>query len=149
MNPGAEALPVAFGFHPYLRIPGIPRRQWAVAFPVRHRLVLDDRLIPTGAIEPVVPLAGAVGDRTWDDAFERVEPGSRFRLSGAGRTIEVAYGDGFSFAQIFAPPGQEYLCVEPMTARPNALRGPDSELGWVPPGEQRSATFRIACRIGS
>jgi galactose mutarotase-like enzyme len=147
INLGTEPLPVAFGFHPYLRIPGAPRRQWVVAFPVRHRLMLDEREIPTGAIERVDPLAGPVDDRTWDDAFERVEPDSCFELSAGGRTIKVHYGDGFSVAQIFAPPGQEYLCVEPMTAPPNALRGPDSELGWVPVGEQRSATFRIACRI--
>jgi aldose 1-epimerase len=146
INSGTEPVPIAFGFHPYLRLPGAPRREWVVAFPVRHRLVLDEREIPTGAIEPVDPLTGPVGDRTWYDAFERVAPNSCFELTAAGRTVEVHYGDGFSASQIFAPPGQEYLCVEPMTAPPNALQGPDDELAWVPVGEQRSATFRIVCR---
>jgi galactose mutarotase-like enzyme len=49
-------------------------------------------------------------------------------------------------AQIFAPPGAEYVCIEPMTAVANALEGPDDELRWLPVGEQRSATFRIVCR---
>ncbi len=146
INVGTEPVPIAFGFHPYLCLPGAPRRHWVVAFPVHHRLALDEREIPTGAIERVAPLTGPVGDRTWDDAFERVEPDSCFEVTAAGRTVEVHYGDGFSVSQIFAPPGQEYLCVEPMTAPANALRGPDDELGWVPVGEQRSATFRIACR---
>jgi galactose mutarotase-like enzyme len=101
------------------------------------------------AVAPVLPTAGPVGDRTWDDAFDEVAPGSRFELSGGGRTIEVRYSDGFPFAQIFAPPGQEYLCVEPMTAPANALRGPDSKLEWVPARGRRSASFRIACQIGS
>lgn len=146
INSGTEPVPVAFGFHPYLRLPGVPRREWVVAFPVRHRLVLDEREIPSGVTERVAHLTGPVGARTWDDAFERVAPDSCFELTAAGRTVEVHYGDGFSVSQIFAPPGAEYLCIEPMTAPPNALRGPDDELGWVPAGEQRSATFRIACR---
>src|SRR5947209_14041982 len=77
-NVGTEPLPVAFGFHPYLQMPGVARRQWVVAFPVRHRLLLDKRLIPTGDAESVHPLAGPVGDRTWDDAFDRIEPRSCF-----------------------------------------------------------------------
>jgi aldose 1-epimerase len=34
INVGGEPLPVAFGFHPYLRIPNVPRREWVVEFPV-------------------------------------------------------------------------------------------------------------------
>ena len=49
-------------------------------------------------------------------------------------------------AQVFAPPGTEYVCIEPMTAVANALEGPDDKLEWVPVGEQRGATFRIVCR---
>ena len=93
-NVGIEPVPIAFGFHPYLRMPGVPRRQWVVAFPVSNRLLLDERLIPTGATEAVRPLTGPVGG-TWDDAFDGIDPLSCFELSGAGRTIEVRYSDGF------------------------------------------------------
>ena len=47
---GEEAVPIAFGFHPYLRMPGLPRAEWTVSFPVRRRLLLDSKGIPTGAI---------------------------------------------------------------------------------------------------
>jgi galactose mutarotase-like enzyme len=120
-----------------------------VEFPVGQRLRLDRRLIPTGATERVGPLTGPVGDRIWDDAFEQIEPRSCFALSGAGRRIEVHYSDGFPVAQIFAPPGQEYVCVEPMTAPGNALAQADSRLEWVPQGQWRTATFRIVCRMES
>lgn len=146
---GSDAVPVAFGFHPYLQIPGIPRAEWEVRFPVRRRLVLDSRLIPTGATKQVRPLTGAIGNRTWDDAFDRVEKQSSFTVHGGERAIEVQYTDGYPCAQIFAPPEQEYICIEPMTAPGNALAGPDERLEWVPPGEQRSASFRIACRLHS
>jgi galactose mutarotase-like enzyme len=143
---GSEPVPVAFGFHPYFRIPGLPRERWEVLFPVHERLPLDPDMVPTGETEPVSPLAGPVGGRTWDDEFDRVAAGACFQLSGGGRTIEVQYTDGYPVAQIFAPPGAEYLCIEPMTALANALEGPDDALRWVPVGERHSATFRIVCR---
>jgi aldose 1-epimerase len=142
---GDDPVPIAFGFHPYLQIPGSPRSEWEVSFPVRRRLVLDQRVIPTGATEPCEPLSGPIGERTWDDGFDRIDAPRRFEVRGPGRTIAIEYGDGFPVAQIYAPPGEEYVCIEPMTAPANALNGPDSALEWVPPGERRSAAFRVAC----
>jgi galactose mutarotase-like enzyme len=140
-----DAVPVAFGFHPYLQIPGSPRAQWEVSFPVRRRLVLDQRLIPTGEAEPAEPLTGAIGDRTWDDGFDGIDPPGRFELRGGERAITVEYGDGYPIAQIFAPPGEEYVCIEPMTAPANALNGPDDTMRSVPAGRCWSAVFRIQC----
>ncbi len=140
-------VPIAFGFHPYLQIPGLPRAQWEVSFPVRRQLVLDQQLIPTGSTKPAEPLTGAIGDRTWDDAFDRIDPPRRFELRGGERTVAVEYGDGYPVAQIFAPPGEEYICIEPMTAPANALRGPDRGTEWVPAGRRRSRAFRIACEV--
>jgi aldose 1-epimerase len=142
---GAEPVPVAFGFHPYLRIPSVPRASWEVSFPVGHGLRLDERLIPTGATQRVAPITGPIGERTWDDGFDGIDSLSRFELRAGGRTIAVEYTEGYPIAQIFAPPDQEYVCIEPMTAPANSLTGPDEALEWVPAGQSRSATFRIEC----
>jgi galactose mutarotase-like enzyme len=142
---GTEAVPVAFGFHPYLTIPGIPRANWEVSLPVHRLLRLDDRMIPTGVSEDVPQITGPIAQRTWDDGFDGVERGSRFELHGGGHAIAVEYTDGYPVAQIFAPPGQHYLCIEPMTAVTNALAGPADGLEWVAAGASRSATFRIIC----
>jgi galactose mutarotase-like enzyme len=139
-----DAVPIAFGFHPYLQFPGSPRAQWEVSFPVRRHLVLDQRSIPTGATEPALPLTGPIGNRTWDDGFDRIDPPGRFEVRGGGRAISVDYAEGYPVAQVFAPPGTDYICIEPMTAPANALNGPDSALEWAPPGEHRSAVFGIA-----
>jgi galactose mutarotase-like enzyme len=120
-----------------------------VSFPVRRRLRHDARLIPTGATERVRPLRGEIGERTWDDGFDRLDRPARFALSGGRRTIRVEYLIGYPIAQIFAPPGQEYVCVEPMTARANALTGPDARLTWVAPGHRWSAPFRITPDLDS
>jgi aldose 1-epimerase len=140
---GDDAVPLAFGFHPYLQISGTPRSEFVVSFPVRRHLLLDEQMIPTGATEPTEPLTGPIGGRTWDDGFDRIDPPGRFEIQGAGRTIGVQYAEGFPVAQVFAPPGTDYICIEPMTAPADALNGPDGALQWVPPGEERSAVFGI------
>jgi galactose mutarotase-like enzyme len=70
-------------------------------------------------------------------------------VRGGDRTIDVEYLTGYPIAQIFAPPGQEYVCVEPMTVPANALAGPDGRLTWVPAGHRWSATFRITPHLGA
>jgi aldose 1-epimerase len=61
----------------------------------------------------------------------------------------MEYLTGYPVAQIFAPPGQEYVCVEPMTAPTNALAGPDGALVWVPAGQRCTAAFRITPKLDS
>ena len=140
---GTESVPVAFGFHPYLQIPGVPRAEWEVEWPVRRRLLLDERLIPTGETEPVEPIHGPIGDRTYDDGYDGVERGARFAVRAGGHELTVEFTEGYPFAQLFAPPGEEFVCIEPMTAPANALvRG---GFAWAAPGEQRRAAFRILC----
>jgi aldose 1-epimerase len=143
---GDAPVPVAFGFHPYLRLPSVARAEWEVAFPVRRRVLLDERMLPTGATELVDSIAGPIGDRTWDDCFDRLERPARFEVSGGGRQVRIDFAQGYRVAQIFAPPGAEYLCVEPMTAPANSLDGPSDTLVWVRPGDQYRASFRITCQ---
>jgi galactose mutarotase-like enzyme len=142
---GDESVPVAFGFHPYLRLPDIPRAEWEVMFPVSRRVLLDDRMLPTGAAEPVDSIAGPIGERTWDDCFDGLNSPARFEVSGGDRRLQVDFDQGYRVAQIFAPSGEEYVCIEPMTAPVNSLVGPDDGLTWVRPGHQYSASFRISC----
>ena len=49
---GDAPVPIAFGFHPYLRLPGIEREAWHVEIPVAERLLLDDTMLPTGERRP-------------------------------------------------------------------------------------------------
>jgi aldose 1-epimerase len=137
---GDVAVPVAFGFHPYLTLPGIPRSTWHVELPVRERIVLDDRMLPTGAREPVTITPGPLGDRSYDDAF--VAP-DRFVLSGGGRRVEMAFLRGYPVAQVFSPPAASFICFEPMTAPGNALVRGGPGLRLVEPGGQFDAAFAI------
>src|SRR6266536_1330362 len=77
-------VPVAFAWHPYLRLPSGDRASW------------------------------------------------RLRLT-------VHYEGGYPYAQVFAPPGADFVCLEPMTAPTNALSTGACQL--VAPGQSFTARF--------
>jgi aldose 1-epimerase len=138
----SDPVPVSFGFHPYFQIPGAPREQWEIELPVTEQLVLDERMIPTGERRPFHYEPGPLGDLSFDDGYARLEPGRPFAVSGAGRRIEVRFGERFPFAQVYSPPGAQFICFEPMTAPTNALRSGDG-LPVVRPGESFTARWKI------
>jgi aldose 1-epimerase len=138
----AVPVPIAFGYHPYLVLPGVPRPEWEVELPVDTRLVLDDDLIPTGEEEPTGFRRGALEDRSLDDAYTMPEHPRPFTVAGGGRTLGVEFLEGYTHAQVFAPAGKDLICFEPMTAPGNALRSHEG-LRLAPPGEPFTAAFRI------
>ena len=139
---GAPAVPLAFGYHPYLVLPGVPREEWHVEVPLTERLVLDSNMIPTGETERVEPFDGRLGETTFDDGYAGAVDGTTFALSGGGRRIELELVSGYRFAQVYAPDSEDAVCFEPMTAPTDALRSGNG-LELVPPGESRAATFTI------
>lgn len=140
--PGDLAVPVAFGFHPYLRLPGADRSTWRVDLPPRRYLFADVRSIPTGHYEADHATRLTLGTRSFDDGFTAIAEGAAFAVAGAGRRVTVTFASGYPAAQIFSPPGGQFICFEPMTAPTNALRSGDG-LRRVKPGRSSTAVFRI------
>lgn len=123
VNPtGRQAVPLCFGFHPYLQLPDVPRAQWVIETPALRHLALDDRGLPTGDAVVQPALSEPLGDKGFDDGYDQVAEGAVFAVSGGGRRIEVHFEEGYPAAQIFAPPGEDVVCFEPMTAVTDALR---------------------------
>ena len=140
---GVMAVPVSFGYHPYLTLPGVAREDFVVEMPVTEQAVVDGRGIPTGARDPVALEPGPLGMQSFDDLFPDIAAGATFALEGGGRRIEVVFEEGYPIAQVFAPPAEDFICFEPMTAPTNALVTGDS-LRRVEPGAEFTARFSIA-----
>jgi aldose 1-epimerase len=136
-----QPVPISFGFHPYLALPGVAREEWEIELPVKEHLILDDYGIPTGETEKADEDAGPLNDRTYDDGYTGVR--GPFKLSGGGREVEVGFDEGYPCAQVYAPGDQALICFEPMTAPTNALVSGDG-LKTLQPGESFRATFGIA-----
>ena len=137
------AVPISFGYHTYLRLPGVDRAEWEVEMPVSERLELDRRMLPTGAREPVRVEAGPLGARTFDDAYGAPRDGAPFVLAGGGRRIELRLGGGYRFAQVYAPADDDVIAYEAMTAPTNALVDGGADLPLLEPGRRYQAAFSI------
>ncbi len=140
---GDLAVPIAWGYHPYFRLPDVPRRDWEVALPVRRRAILDARCLPTGDEEAVRIEPGPLGDRVLDDLFTELDPDPVFVLAGGGRRIEVSHGTAYPIAVVYAPADDNVVCFEPMTAPTNPFEG-TRPVRRIRPGEEHAAGFRIS-----
>jgi aldose 1-epimerase len=138
-----QPVPVSFGFHPYLRIPGGSRATARITLPVRRALVHDESGIPTGESEPCEPGSRPLGERGWDEGFSDLTDPPRFVLQSDASEISVTFLRGYRFAQVFAPAGSDFVCFEPMTAPTNALVT-GADLSVVEPGDRYEAAFEIA-----
>lgn len=141
LTPTAErAVPVAFGFHPYLRLADLPRAEARLRLPARTHLEVDERGLPTGAHQAAAAEDELLGARAFDDLYELGED-RRLSVSGGGRRVTVVVGDGYRYAQVFTPPTPDAVCLEPMTAAVNALVDGGYEL--VAPGGSFTARFAV------
>jgi aldose 1-epimerase len=136
-----RAVPLCFGFHPYLCLPDVPRRDWVIDTPPLRHLALDPRGLPTGQASSQTAKSEPLGDKAFDDAYDQVADGAVFAVSGGGRRLEVRFEQGYPAAQIFAPPAEDVVCFEPMTAPTDALSRGDYQS--AKPGVPAVTVFRI------
>jgi aldose 1-epimerase len=137
---GDRLVPVSFGYHPYLCLPGARRENVRLRLPERRHLELDDRQLPTGRAHVEEAEDEPVGTRTFDDLYELGDD-RQLALTGAGRRLVLELGDGYSHGQVFTPPAAESVCLEPMTAPVNALL--DGTCALAPPGTSFTAGFSL------
>lgn len=140
---GNRGLPASFGFHPYISPPAGQRAEWVLDLPVSRHLLLDERMIPTGASEPLARRRFALADGDWDDAFAGLTAPPLFTATGGGVRIALELLGGYTHAQLYAPAAERFFCFEPMTAPTNALRS-GAELRRIAPGESFGAVFAIS-----
>jgi aldose 1-epimerase len=138
---GNQAVPLCFGFHPYLQLPDVSRDQWIIETPPLRHLRLDGRGLPTGETTQQQTRSEPLGDKAFDDGYDEVADGAVFAVSGGGRRIEVHFERGYPAAQIFAPTSEDVVCFEPMTAPTDALRRGGYRSAH--PGESAVAVFSI------
>jgi aldose 1-epimerase len=151
-NLSAEAMPVVLGFHPYFNIPDVPRAEWIAHIAARKHIETDARLVATGEYTANdLPEQVSLKNHTFDDGFTdlvRAKDGhATFSVQAGAKKIQVIYGPKYQVAVVYAPPGQNYICFEPMTAITNGVNlahdGKYSELETVAPGATWQESFWV------
>jgi galactose mutarotase-like enzyme len=140
---GVDRVPVSFGFHPYLTLAAGDREQWRVRLGASQRLVLDDHMIPTGERTPLAPRELMLEGSSWDDGLAGLDDPPVFSVSGGAKRLTVTFDEGFAWAQVYSPAGEDFICFEPMTAPTDALNSGDG-LVVLAPGERHRTRFTVA-----
>jgi galactose mutarotase-like enzyme len=138
---GRTPVPVAFGWHPYFRLPDRPRDEWELQLPARAHARLDPRGIPTGRAAPEPAAREPLAGRDLDDLYA-LGTDRTLALVAGKRRLRVTFDDSYPYAQIYAPAGKRFCALEPMTAPTNALVTGDHPM--VRPGATFIAAFSIA-----
>jgi aldose 1-epimerase len=136
-----RAVPISFGWHPYLRLPHAPRREWELRWPACEHIEVDDRVIPTGARTPQPAQNDPIGSRTFDDHYA-LGRDRTFAIGARGRRLTLQFDTSYPYAQLWVPARRQHVSIEPMTAEIDALgRGTAPT---VAAGEAFRASFTIA-----
>ena len=152
-NHSIEPMPVGVGYHPYFQVHDAPRNEWRVHVAARDKLTLSPQLIPTGERTAVqFPDPVSLGGVQLDDVFSNLIAGAdgraEFSVQGKNEKVSVIYGPKYTVAVVYAPPGRNFICFEPMSGITNAFNlshaGIYKELQSIPPGSQWRESFWIS-----
>jgi aldose 1-epimerase len=140
-----EAMPAALGWHPWF---ARGRESVRVGVAGDRVLRLNEELIPTGDADPVdartdLREAPEMGARRLDDVYAGVR--SPAELCWPDLRLQMAFGPQVGAVVVYNHP--EAVCLEPMTAWPDAIRltqggCPDTGLVVLGPGQRLSAWTR-------
>jgi aldose 1-epimerase len=152
-NHAVEPMPVVIGFHPYFQVHDAPRDEWQVHLAARDHLTLSPVLIPTGERTPVaypdpLPLKGAQLDDVFGNLTRGADGKAEFSVQGKREKVTVSYGPKYTVAVVYAPPGKNFICFEPMSGITDgfnlAHEGVYKELQSIPPGGQWRESFWVS-----
>jgi aldose 1-epimerase len=156
-NLSTEPMPVAVAFHPYYKIPDVPRDEWTGHIPARLHVETDKGLIATGEFKPMdLPDPFPLKGRTLDDGFTNLvrdaDGRAHFWIESGGKKIEAMFGPKYPVAVVWEPNDgkgqpQEFICFEPMAGITNAINlnhdGKYPDLQTVPAGGKWSESFWV------
>jgi aldose 1-epimerase len=125
-NLSSEAMPLSLGYHTYYRLDDSPRDDWKVHVGARDHMVLSEALIPTGERKPVSlanpqPLRDFKLDDVFAGLIRDADGRAEFFVQGKGQKIRVLLGRKFDVGVVYAPPGRDFVCFEPMVGITNAF----------------------------
>ncbi|AWK87118.1 aldose 1-epimerase [Azospirillum thermophilum] len=146
VNLSDEPMPAGIGLHPYFPKPPGTVLTANVATVWRN----DDTLLPL-AREAVpeawdFPRGVRMDEVVLDNGFTGWDGVATLDLPALGHRLTIAADGPFGHLIVYAPRGESYLCVEPvshMTDAVNRTEEPDAGLRVLEPGERLAGTVRL------
>lgn len=141
-----EPAPAGLGLHPYFhRTPNARLILAAVGVWLTDAREIPERLAPPADLIDW-SRGEVVADAPFVDHAYAGWSGSA-RLEGGGRTVMLQASDNARWAQVYAPEGEPFVCIEPVTHRPDAIHAPAGEVSGLTvlePGDTLAVSMTIA-----
>ncbi len=144
LNRSETSAPGGLGLHPYFhRVSGARLRLKADQVWLSDETLLPRRLASSSAL--VDWSAGQAVETApfVDNAYEGWDGRAEIRDETGGAVLAA---QGVERVHVYAPPGRDFVCIEPVSHRPDALNAPDGAaagLRVLAPGDQISLTMTI------
>jgi aldose 1-epimerase len=130
-NDGDTPMPAGMGIHPFF-----PLADAKLQLDAKRMWTNDADMMPAQCVE-VHPSRQWLGNTPLDNCTTGIA--GPIQLAWPSHSLRVEPDSAFTFAHIYAPEGQNFFCVEPVSHMPNALNRGESraETGvrWLSPGE--------------
>ncbi len=110
-NIGKEDFPFNLGWHPYFCISDFDTS--FLSFKSHKQVIFNDNLISLGMAETLIPDPYSLKDKTLDDCFVLLDKTVEHYTNDY--TISISGKPKSNYLQIYAPPKEKRLAVEPMT----------------------------------
>ena len=143
-NTGPSAMPAALGLHPYFAVR--PGEQLTAA--VDGVWLTDAEILPTthqaGVWGPDWARGASVATTDLIDHCYTGWNGRATLSAPAGLTTVITASPACRWLHVYAPPGSDFVCAEPVANRPDPFGGPERGVWILEPGEALSVWMAIA-----
>jgi aldose 1-epimerase len=110
-NIGDNTLPYNLGWHPYFCVNDLDNS--FLMFNSNQQVVFNDKMISTAIEEATIPNPYALKGKSLDDCFVLEQKDVQFQSDEY--KISIKGEPNSTFLQIYAPPGEQRIAIEPMT----------------------------------
>lgn len=110
-NIGEEDFPFNLGWHPYFFVNSFDAS--FLSFKSHKQVIFNDNLISLGMAETAIPDPYSLKDKTLDNCFVLLDKAVEFYTEDY--TISISGKPKSNYLQIYAPPKEKRLAIEPMT----------------------------------
>jgi len=149
VNESDRDMPAGFGLHPYFPKPAGTRVTAQLAGVWEN----DATILPSRrhALPPAwnFPQGVTMDGLVLDNGFTGWNGTAALEWPGLGLSLTLQAEGPFGHLLVYAPPGENYLCLEPVTHMTDALNRPDEPDAGVialPPGERLTGSVRFRIR---
>lgn len=143
-NTGQTAMPAGLGLHPYFAA----RPGERLTAPVDGVWMTDADVLPTthhaGVWGPDWAAGATVAAENLIDHCYTGWSGRAELSAPGGQTTVLTASPECRWLHVYAPPGADFVCAEPVANRPDPFGAPDSGVSVLAPGEATSVWMRIA-----